>query len=149
LFLPTIQSILDGPLDFCKQDAKHINEQNRVSLSNVINPSPQLQIAIKELLDRALIKQDGRNFAVHRVVQEAVSYHDSHDLQSSFDAAARLVWYRFPTRAMDESLYDKWSTCQEYIPHGVYLSKKFSEHVRSGVLKGPDTFVELLSNCAW
>jgi hypothetical protein len=29
------------------------------------------------------------------------------------------------------------------------LSKKYAEHARSGVLKGSNHFVELLSNCAW
>jgi hypothetical protein len=148
-FLPRAQNTLDGPLDFCKQDAKHINEHNRVTLSNVINLSQPLQSAIKELLARALIKQDGRNLSVHRVVQEATNYHDLRDLQSSFDAASKLVWYRFPSRAMDEPLYTKWSTCQDYISHGVNLSKKYAEHTRSGVLNGSNHFVELLSNCAW
>ncbi len=149
LFLPLTQSVLDGPLEFCKQDARHINEHNRVTLSNVINPSAQLQSAIAELLVRALIKQDGRHLAIHRVVQEATNYHDLHDLQSSFDAAAKLVWNRFPQRAMDEALFTKWNACQEYVFHGVYLSKKFSEYARSGVLKGSNNFVQLLSNCAW
>lgn len=149
MFLPESQGILDGPLEFCKQDAKHINEHNRASLADVINPSPEFQNVIQELVVRALIKQDGRNFAIHRVVQEATNFYDVIDLQVSFNAAASLVWYQFPRRAMDESLYSKWSICQEYVSHGVYLSKKFSEHTRSGVLKGSNQFVELLGNCAW
>jgi hypothetical protein len=140
---------LDGVLEFCKQDAKHINERNEVSLSNVINPSPQFEDAIKELLVRALIKQDNRNLSIHRVVQEAINYHDLNDLQSSFDAAVRLVWWRFPRREMDESLFSRWSVCQDYVSHGVYLAKKFSEYAKSGSLKGRDQFVELLGNCAW
>ncbi|PMD63260.1 uncharacterized protein K444DRAFT_626991 [Hyaloscypha bicolor E] len=149
LFLPTVQSILDGPLEFCKQDAKHIDENNRVALADVIDPSPQLLKAIEELLEKSLVKRDGRNLSVHRVVQEATTYGDLNDLQTSFDATTRLVHYRFPKTEMDGSLFLEWSICQEYIPHGVNLSKRFTEHTRAGALKGSVTLVELMSNCAW
>ncbi|CZR55427.1 uncharacterized protein PAC_05315 [Phialocephala subalpina] len=149
LFLPRAQSTLDGPLEFCKKDAKLSDEGKTASLYTLVNPSPQLEAAIKELSSRALIKEDSRNFGVHRVVQEATNFQNSGDLQSSFDAAVNLVWYRFPKREMDENLYTKWSECQEFVSHGVYLSRKFQEYARSGALKGTDRFVELLSNCAW
>ena len=144
-----MQSILDGPLEFCKQDAKHIDKDSRVALADVIDPSPQLLLAIEELLEKILIKRDGRNLSVHRVVQEATTYGDLIDLQTSFDAAVRLVHYRFPKTEMDGSLFSKWSICQEYIPHGVNLSKRFVEHTKAGALKGSVTFVDLMSNCAW
>jgi hypothetical protein len=149
LFLPTDQSILDGPLEFCKQDAKHIDEHNRVALADVIDPSPQLKSAIEELLARSLIKKDGRNLTVHRVVQEATTYGDLNDLQTSFDATTKIVHYRFPKVEMGGSLFSKWSICQVYIPHGVNLSKRFGEHTRARALKGSVSFVELMSNCAW
>jgi hypothetical protein len=144
-----MQSILDGPLEFCKQDAKHIDKDSRVALADVIDPSPKLLSAIEELLKKTLIKRDGRYLSVHRVVQEATTYGDLIDLQTSFDAAVRLVHYRFPETEMDGSLFSQWSICQEYIPHGVNLSKRFVEHTRAGALKGSVTFVELMSNCAW
>lgn len=149
LFLPTVQSILNGPLEFCKQDAKHIDENNRVALADLIDPSPQLSKAIEELLEKSLVKRDGRNLSVHRVVQEATTYGDLNDLQTSFDATTRLVHFRFPKTEMDGSLFSEWSICQEYIPHGVNLSKRFTEHTRAGALKGSVTLVELMSNCAW
>jgi hypothetical protein len=77
-----MQSILDGPLEFCKQDAKHIDKDSRVALADVIDPSPQLLSAIEELLEKILIKRDGRNLSVHRVVQEATTYGDLIDLQT-------------------------------------------------------------------
>jgi hypothetical protein len=140
---------LDGPLEFCKQDAEHIDEHNRVALADVIDPSPQLMSAIEELLARSLIKRDGRNLSVHRVVQEATTYGDLNDLQTSFDATTRLVEYRFPKAEMDGSLFSEWAICQEYIPHGVNLSRRFSEHTRAGALRASVTFIQLLSNCAW
>jgi hypothetical protein len=140
---------LDGPLEFCNHDAKLVNAHSQVPLVNLTEPSAQLSKAIEELEALSFIRQDERNLSIHRVVQEATTYDDLNDLQASFDATARLVHYRFPKAEMDGSLFSVWPICQEYIPHGVSLSKKFAEHTRSGTLKGSVTFVELLSNCAW
>jgi hypothetical protein len=102
------------------------------------------------LLDRDLIKQDvPRFFTIHRVVQEATNYHDIDELQDSFEIASRLVFEQFPNRRKENNLFSRWGTCQDYIPHGVHLSKKFQDYTSSGKLKGSPEFVELLSNCAW
>jgi len=83
-------------------------------------------------------------------VQEAVNFHDVDDLQETFNTASRLVWEQFPKQLDDDSLYKKWGLCQNFIPHGVYLSKKFDDdYARTGIVKGSDYFVRLLSNCAW
>jgi hypothetical protein len=149
LFLPRNQLALAGILDFCKQKPMHIDANNLASLASVANPSAELERAITELLQRKLIKQDGRMLSIHRVVQEATSYHDVGDLQSSFDAATKLVAEQFPKRKTNESLFKDWNICQTYIPHGVHLSKKFGEYAASGVLTGPLLFVKLLATCAW
>jgi hypothetical protein len=149
LFLPTIQSILDGPLEFCKQDAQHTDGHGRIPLADVINPSPQLSNAIEELRSLSFIRVDGRNLSTHRVIQEAATYSDMKDLQNTFETTVKLVHYRFPKRQMDGSLFSHWSICQEYIPYGVNLSKKYGEYTKAGALKGSVTFVDLMSNCAW
>jgi hypothetical protein len=140
---------LDGVLAFCKLDSSQVDGQERASILSVITPSAAFEKANNELLQRELIKQDGRILSIHRVVQEAVNYHDLDDLQESFDIASRLVYEQFPKQRMSGSLFKEWNVCQEYIPHGVYLSKKFSDYAASGSLKASDAFVKLLSNCAW
>lgn len=150
LFLPRNQKALDGALAFCKQEAKYLDGDNRASLYAIITPSPAFDKAAKELLNRELIKQDGpRDFSIHRVVQEATNFHDIDELQDSFEIAARLVFEQFPQRRAEESLFSRWNICQDYIPHGVQLSRKFSDYAPSGKLKGSPEFVQLLSNCAW
>jgi hypothetical protein len=105
---------------------------------------------IDELLEKELIKKDRHTLSIHRVVQEAVNYHDVDDLQESFDIASRLVYEQFPKQDLSESsLYKVWNVCQDYIPHGVYLSKKYSDYAPSGKLKAHDSFVRLLGNSAW
>ena len=149
LFLPQNQRALDGPLAFCKQDPAYVDDKDRAALFSVITPSPAFEKAIDELLAKELIRKDRQVLSIHRVVQEAVSYHDVDDLQKSFDIASRLVYEQFPKQVMSESLYKEWNVCQEYIPHGVYLSKKYSDYAPSGKLKAHEFFVRLLSNCAW
>jgi hypothetical protein len=101
------------------------------------------------LVKRKLIKQDAKIYSIHRAVQEAVNYHDVDDLQNSFNIASRLAYEAFPKRELNEPLFKKWSKCQEYIPHGVQLSRRFSDYAASGTLKGSEYFVKLLSSCAW
>jgi hypothetical protein len=80
---------------------------NRISLVNIIELPPALQSVVEELLDRELISRDNQVLSIHREVQEAVSFHDQEDLQSSFEAACRLVFEQFPKRERDESLYSR------------------------------------------
>ena len=103
---------------------------------------------IDELLAKELIRKDRHVLSIHRVVQEAISYHDVDDLQESFDIASRLVFEQFPKKEMGQTLFKTWNVCQQYIPHGVYLSKKYSDYT-PGKLKASEFFVRLLSNCAW
>ena len=149
MFLPRNQRALDGPLAYCKQDSTNVDSKDRAPLFNVVTPSPAFEKAIDELLAKELIRKDRHILSIHRVVQEAVNYHDVDDLQESFDIASRLVYEQFPKQVMSESLYKEFNVCQEYIPHGVFLSKKYSDYARFGKLKAHDYFVTLLSNCAW
>jgi hypothetical protein len=126
----------------------HLDENDQASLFSIMSPAEPFEEAMNQLVDRKLVKQEGRFYSVHRVVQEAVNYHDADDLQNSFVQAARLIYEQFPKQTI-ATLYKEWKVCQDYIPHGVYISKKFSEHVRSGALKSTDAFVTLLGNCAW
>lgn len=150
LFHPRKQKVLDGKLEFCKQDAIHLDSQNRASLVSLITPSSQFANAVNELQQRELIKKENIRFSVHRVVQEAINYQNLDDLQESFETAAKLVYEQFPKREMlNETYFTKWGLCQEYIIHGVHLSKNFQTYSRSGVLKGSKVFVKLLANCGW
>src|SRR5438067_2019049 len=96
---------------------------------------PNLKMLIDELLAKGFIRKDRHILSIHRVVQEAINYHDVDDLQESFDIASRLVYEQFPKQDMSQSLFKEWSVCQDYIPHGVYLSKKYSDYAPSGNLK--------------
>jgi hypothetical protein len=115
-----------------------------------VTPSPQFESAIHELLERDIIKPSGlRNFSIHRVVQEATNYHNKEERQESFDIAATLVNEQFPNRRKMDNFVGRWSWCQEFVSHGVQLSKKFLQHTKSATLKGSPSLVELLSNCSW
>ena len=149
LFLPRSQGALDGPLAYCKLDSAYVDSKGRASIFGVLTPSPEFERVIGELLEKELIKKDRITLSIHRVVQEAVNYHDVDDLQESFDIASRLVYQQFPKQDLGESFYKVWNVCQDYIPHAVYLSKKYSDYAPSGMLKAHDSFVRLLSNSAW
>lgn len=116
---------------------------------SALTPTPEFTAAIEELSSRALIKRDNRVYSVHRVVQEAVNYHDEDDLQNSFNIASALVYEAFPEVVMNQLPIAQWPTCQVYIPHGVFLSRKFADHVRSGKLRSTLNFTHLLYHCSW
>src|SRR5271155_5141703 len=139
-FHPETNGAIDGSLAFCKQDPTYVDSKDRASLFSVITPSPAFEKAIDELLAKELIRKDRHALSIHRVVQEAVNYHDVDDLQESFDIASRLVHEQFPKQLMGKSLGEEWNVCQEYIPHGVYLTKKYSDYAPSGMLKAHDFF---------
>lgn len=147
LFLPRTQKVLDIALSFARQDPVHLDENERASLFSIITPSELFDKAMNQLLNRKFVKQSGRLLSVHRVVQEATNYHDKDDLQKSFAQAAILVYEQFPKYDIGTPSKE-WGVCQEYIPHGVYLSKKFSDYVRSGAVNSTDEFIILLANCA-
>ncbi|KAK0125805.1 hypothetical protein ONS95_007437 [Cadophora gregata] len=149
LFLPRDQSALDGPLWFCKQDPKNIDDLNRASLFSLITTSPAFDDAIEDLLRKRLISREGRFFKIHRVVQEATNFHSFEDLQKSFNTASRLVFQQFPDREPNETLYKQWNICREYIPHGIQLRIGYSKYNRNRILQVPREFEELMSNCAW
>jgi hypothetical protein len=62
----------------------------------------------------------------HRVVQEAMNYHSSEDLQDYFDSAIALVYEAFPKQVHGDYLSGQWGTCEMYIPHGAHLSSQFA-----------------------
>jgi hypothetical protein len=145
--VPKTQATLDGSLSFCKEEIIDVHQH----LTHAINePSLAFRKAIQQLLDLDLVKQEApKLYAVHRIVQEALNFHDVDELQDRFEIASRLVFDKFPSRRRDESLRNRWVTCQDYISHGVHLSRKFKDYAPSGAIHGPPEFVELLSNCAW
>jgi len=127
LFLPKNQKILEGKLAFCKQHANHIDPYSQATLSSVITAPPKLRAAIDELTKLTLIKQEGREFSAHRVVQEAMNYHSIEDLQEYFNAASALVHEAFPNLKNDAPpLAQQWRACQAYISHGAHLSLQFA-----------------------
>ncbi|KAL2064599.1 hypothetical protein VTL71DRAFT_3736 [Oculimacula yallundae] len=149
LFLPRDQSALNGPLEFCKQNAANIDENNIASLYSLITPSPDFNAAIEDLLKRRLITRDGRYLKIHRVVQEATNFFSFEALQQSFDTATRLVYQQFPIRETNQSLYRQWNMCREYISHGVQLRIGYDKYGRLKTLKAPHEFLELMCNCGW
>jgi hypothetical protein len=106
----------------------------------VIRPPPALQDAIADLVKLKLIKQEGREFWAHRVVQEAMNYHSVKELQDYFDSASYLVYEAFPKQMYGDSLSNEQrGACQSYLSHGAQLSFQFSNIQRFGVsntLKG-------------
>ncbi|KAH7416708.1 P-loop containing nucleoside triphosphate hydrolase protein [Cadophora sp. MPI-SDFR-AT-0126] len=152
LFLPKNQRALDGKLAFCKQHANLIDPDSQFALSSVITAPTPLRDAIRELIDFKLIKQEGRELWAHRVVQEAMNYQNSQDLQDYFDSASALVYEAFPKQVHGDYLSSQWGTCETYISHGIHLSLQFANLQKSeeGVpLKGSPRLIDLLSNCAW
>lgn len=148
LFSPQNQAVLDGTLAWCKQQST--DDKQLATLYNLIGPTPAFEKAIKELLIRDLIKQTGpRLYSVHRIVQEGINWRDVHELQDSFQTAVRLVFEQFPKRDKDDNFFNKWSICQDYIQHGIQLSRKFQDYAKSRNVKGSPEFIDLLSNCAW
>lgn len=125
MFLPRDQSALNGKLHFCKQPDNLVDERSQAALSSVVNPPPALRAAIDELLRFQLIRQEGREIWVHRVVQEAMNYHSFDEFQESFDSASRLVYEAFPKQKHDDFIQDR-SACQNYISHGAHLSLLYS-----------------------
>jgi hypothetical protein len=148
LFLPRDEGVLDGSLSFCKATPRHHGGELQPRSLDAL--APGLEKALGELLENKLIRKDGRMISIHRVVQEATNYYDIQDLQDSFDNAVNLVYEAFPGKTRQAgSLYEHWGQCSLYIPHGVFLSKKYMDHTRSGSLIGSDKFVRLMSHCAW
>lgn len=84
---------MDGKLGFAKQEfPQYVNEQKReAALFSIVNITPALSAAFEELRTANLIQWDHRVISVHRVVQEAMNYHSIEDLQTSLDAAIRIV----------------------------------------------------------
>jgi hypothetical protein len=125
VFLPRDQTALNGKLHFCKQPDNLVDEKSQAALSSVVNPPPALRAAIDELLKFQLIRQEGREIWVHRVVQEAMNYHSFDEFQESFDSASRLVYEAFPKQKHDDFIQDR-SACLNYISHGAHLSLLYS-----------------------
>lgn len=131
------QSALNGKLQFCKQNTR--DSKAHTALSSIVNQTPALLNALAELVKSNLITQDGRNLSVHRVVQEAISFHDIDDLQASFDSAVQLVHEAFPKQIRGDPMFKDWAMCQAYIPHGAHLSRRFSAYTNPPIqsaLKG-------------
>lgn len=156
---------------FCRQTASDTDPSEQAALSSVMNPTPLLQDAINELVLSKLVKQEGRELWTHRVVQEAMNYHSSQDLQDYFDSAVAVVYEAFPEQEHTHYLPNQWGACETYIPHGDHLAIQFDNFNRAGgsksKLKGfapvstfiplyanwwkssSSKFIDLLSNCAW
>jgi hypothetical protein len=134
LFLPRNQSALNGKLAFCKLPGNLVDDETQAALSSVVTPPQALREAIVELIKFQLIRQEGRELWVHRVVQEAMNYHSFAEFQESFDSASRLVYEAFPKQKHDNFIQDR-SACRSYISHGAHLSLHFS-------LLGPATEIK-------
>lgn len=102
---------------------------------------------MKELCVGNLIKRSGRFYSIHRIVQEAISFHDVGDHQKSFAQTARLVYEQLP-KVENPTSIKKREMCQDYVLYGVHLTRKFSEYTRYGLLNSTVEFVALLGNCA-
>lgn len=110
-----------------------MDDRSQAALSSIVTPPPALRAAIEELVRAQLIRQEGRELWVHRVVQEAMNYHSIEELQESFDSASRLVYEAFPKQLHDNYIQDR-SACQSYISHGAHLSLLYSPLVAPNVI---------------
>jgi hypothetical protein len=127
------------------------------SLQTVINPSSRLIEAINELFVKDLIKKTGRDMAIHRTVQEAVSYQGKDELIDFFDAMVLLLFDAFPKQSQGRPLTEYWENCQLWIQHVVTLALKYRAYTSNRQeddipLKGmasADILVKLLGNAAW
>lgn len=117
---------MDGKLAFCKQKTNEKDDQDsEAALASVISAPPLLRAALDQLVAYKLIKEEGRELFAHRVVQEAMNYHSSEDLQASFDAAVALVYEAFPKQVHGDYLSGQWGRCETYISHGIHLNFQF------------------------
>ncbi|KAH0536242.1 hypothetical protein FGG08_006864 [Glutinoglossum americanum] len=116
-----------------------------------VTPSSGLTTAIQELSNAKLIKKEGRNLSVHRVVQEAFTYLSTEGLQDAFDSAVRLFYEAFPKQVNGRPLYPEWQRCQRYIQGSLFLAHRFAYKLRKmePPVRIPQAFVKLLANCAW
>ena len=128
LFLPTNQRSLDGKLNFCKQNRTTGTTHADATLPSVISEPPLLRDAIAELENLRLIKHEKRTLRVHRVVQEAMNYYSSHEMQLYFNSAAAVVFEAFPKHLSRDIMSQHWTTCECYIAHGVSLSSRFQAY---------------------
>jgi hypothetical protein len=128
LFLPRNQNALNGRLAFCKQNSSRedTTAHGAQALSSIINTPAPLRAALDELVSFKLIKREGRELITHRVVQEAMNYHTSADLQEFFDSAVALVYEAFPKQVHGDYRTGQWDACETYIMHGANLSYRFS-----------------------
>lgn len=142
LFLPKDQKRLDGRLEFCKQEPGQ---------TTALEMSPKMSEAIEELKKAQLIRQDGRTFVIHRVIQEAMNFTDMEDLQTLFAATVELLHEAFPLQLRGRPLVDVWPRCSMFVQHVIHITKAFSIHQRSknGYLASTFNFIQLLSNCGW
>lgn len=143
IFLPRNQARLDKTnLAFCKQPVTNIAAWEI---------SPDMEAAVDELTKAGLIRKDGRNFVIHRVIQEAMNYVNIEELQQSFDAATELLHEAFPLQLKSQPLHDEWPRCQFYIQHVVHLTKMYSSYQRgnNGNVVPDLNFIRLLSNAGW
>ena len=146
LFLPTNQKALDGKLHFCKQNRNSGSRDSDATLSSVISEPPLLREAITELENARLIKFEKRILRVHRVVQEAMNYYSSQEMQLYFNSAAAVVFEAFPKQLSRDIMSKHWKTCECYIAHGISLSSKFVAyyHLEPESLKGYGSSIALL-----
>lgn len=93
--------------------------------SNAIAP-PLLREALDELVDFKLVKQEGRELWVHRLIQESIRYYALDDLQVYFDTVVSLVYEAFPKLVHGDYLFSQWGICETYISHGIHLSFQFA-----------------------
>ena len=143
LFLPKNQRALDGRLEFCKQDLDDTKVESQ-TLANVISIPAKLDIVIRELLEYKLISQESRVLFCHRVVQEAMNYYDSADLQQCFDSASALVYEAFPKQVNGDYLASQWASCEDFISHGAQLSRMFNRFL-SGPQKNVKGYVCIIT----
>ncbi|KAH7416715.1 P-loop containing nucleoside triphosphate hydrolase protein [Cadophora sp. MPI-SDFR-AT-0126] len=151
LFLPTNQNSLDGKLNFCKQNRNSKVRETDATLSSVISEPPLLRDAIVELENLKLIKFEKRTLRVHRMVQEAMNYYSSQEMQLYFNSAAAIVFEAFPKQLSRDIMSKHWTTCECYIAHGVSLSSRFQAYYHldeKESLKGTSELMQLLINCA-
>lgn len=155
LFLPSDQTRLTEKLEFCRTGLGVLSDvSNLTRLQTVIQPSPALNEAIKELKEKAFINKAGREMLIHREVQEAVNYQGSKELSDSFEAAVNLLYDAFPKQDGGRPLTEQWGACRHWVQDIIHLANKYWSYKGKNAVplddaSWADLLTELLSNCAW
>ncbi|MCJ1359550.1 MAG: hypothetical protein MMC33_009552 [Icmadophila ericetorum] len=111
----------------------------------------ELNEAIKDLREAALIEKNNSMLSLHRLVQEAfIHSRKLEQLQEHFEAAFLLLYRSFPGQINGRPMHNDWKQCRSLIQHCQHSAKVFKECIDLELIARPPQYLgELLKSCAW